>query len=219
MPDGLVSNRARTAIAAAADVCAHITGWNAEDPLADHLDDLCHLIDELRGQEGSSGELRALLDDLPAAITLREAHGYLSADRDEDRRRVLEAVAERLGRREIAAELVPERVQVMTMHGAKGLSAQVVFIPGLEDTISPASSAGDTPASCSKPLGCSTSPSRAPGMCVLTYARTRMVFGSLTQPPPSRFASALSTQFHRRDDGLSSDQAAGAAAGIEQMSG
>ena len=220
VPDGLVSNRARTAIAAAADVCAHITSWNAEDPLADHLDDLCRLVDELRGQEGSSGELRALLDDLPVAITLREAHGYLSADRDEDRRRVLEAVAERLRRPEIAAELVPERVQVMTMHGAKGLSAQVVFIPGLEDTILPGEQRRLYPGlvlEAARMLYVSIT--RARYMCVLTYARTRIVFGSLTQPPPSRFASALSTQFHRRDDGLSSDQAAGAAAGIEQMSG
>ena len=88
-------------------------------------------------EDGVSGDLRALLEWLPADITIRETQAYLSSDRDEDRRRVMEAVAERLGRPEIATELVPERVQVMTMHGAKGLSSQVVFIPGLEETILP----------------------------------------------------------------------------------
>jgi superfamily I DNA/RNA helicase len=49
---------------------------------------------------------------------------------------VLREVAERLGN---AVEDVPElnRVRVMTMHGAKGLSARVVFIPGLEHGVLP----------------------------------------------------------------------------------
>lgn len=219
VPDGLVGARARTAIAAAADVCAQIATWNADDPLASDLDDLCHLIDGLRNEDGASADLRGLLDDLPADITIRETHAYLSSDRDEDRRRVMEAVAERLGRPETATELVPERVQVMTMHGAKGLSAQVVFIPGLEDTILPGEKRRPYPGlvlEAARMLYVSIT--RARYMCVLTYARTRIVFGALTQPPPSRFASALGTRFQRRDDGLNTDEATGAADGIQQMS-
>jgi len=219
VPEGLVSRRARTALAAAADICAQISTWNALDLLADRLDDFCRLIDEHRGQDGASSELRALLDDLPADITLAETHAYLSADRDEDRRRILEAVADRLGRPEITTELVPERVQVMTMHGAKGLSAQVVFIPGLEDTILPGEKRRPYPGlvlEAARMLYVSIT--RARYMCILTYARTRIVFGALTQPPPSRFASALGTHFQRRGDGLSTDEAARTAADIQQMS-
>lgn len=218
LPDGLVAARARTAIAAAAEVCAQIATWNAEDPLADHLADLFLLIDGLRNEDGVSGGLRALLECLPADITIRETHAYLSSDRDEDRRRVMEAVAERLGRPEIATELVPDRVQVMTMHGAKGLSAQVVFIPGLEETILPGDKRRLYPGlvlEAARMLYVSIT--RARYMCVLTYARTRIVFGSQTWPPASRFAPALGTPFRPRDAGLTADEAANAAAGLRQM--
>ncbi len=219
VPDGLVSNRARSAIATAAGVCADISSWHGEDALADRLDDICRLVDETRAQAGASDDVRALLDELPADITLQEAHGYLSADRDDDRCRVLEAVAERLGRPELASELVPERVQVLTMHGAKGLSAQVVLIPGLEESILPGEKRKPYPGlvlEAARMLYVSIT--RARYMCVLTYARTRMVFGALTQPPPSRFASALGTPFQQRVAGLSSDEATNAAEGIRQMS-
>jgi hypothetical protein len=59
-------------------------------------------------------------------MTIEEAHLYLSADKDDDRRRVLTAYAARVGEPEPDTTLVPDRVQVLTMHGSKGLSAYVV---------------------------------------------------------------------------------------------
>jgi superfamily I DNA/RNA helicase len=60
-----------------------------------------------------------------------------SAGKDVDRVRVLTAMAARLEQPEPNTSLIPERVQVITMHGAKGLSAKVVFIPGLEEASLP----------------------------------------------------------------------------------
>ena len=123
LPDGLVSAKAAAAIGAAADVCAELGTWAKEDLLSDRLDELCHLVDRIRSQEGASDDLHACLDALPAAMTLEEAYAYLSADRDDDRRKVLTALAARLGSSEPDLKLVPDRVQVLTMHSAKGLAA------------------------------------------------------------------------------------------------
>ena len=54
-------------------------------------------------------------------MTLEEVHAFLTADKDDDRRRVLTTLAARLEQAEPDTALVPDRVQVLTMHGVKGL--------------------------------------------------------------------------------------------------
>ena len=70
-------------------------------------------------------------------MTLQELRDYLFAESDQQQAAVLESVLTRIGEEIPEAGVLPPRVRIMTMHGAKGLSAQVVFIPGLEDQILP----------------------------------------------------------------------------------
>ena len=217
IPDGLLSRRARSAVSAAADVCADLVEWSREETLGDRVEDLCRHVDDVRG-EGASDPLREYLTSLPAEMTLEEVYRLLGAQRDDDRRRVMQAVAERLGQPELAEDLAPDRVQLMTMHRAKGLSAQVVFIPGLEEGILPGEKRRPYPGlvlEAARMLYVSIT--RARYMCVLSYASTRMVFGRLQRPVPSRYANALGVAFRQREAGLTEEEARAAAAGVKSM--
>lgn len=79
----------------------------------------------------------ALTESLAPDMTLAELSLFLSADNDSDRRSILDTVNQRLGA--VAQEEAPQpkRIRMLTMHGAKGLSGKVVFIPSLEQGIMP----------------------------------------------------------------------------------
>ena len=62
---------------------------------------------------------------------------YLWADTDEQQADVLRVAFARLGLDLSEDEVLPPRVRMMTMHRAKGLGAEVVFVPGLEEAIFP----------------------------------------------------------------------------------
>jgi DNA helicase II / ATP-dependent DNA helicase PcrA len=91
----------------------------------------------------------------------------------------------------------------MTMHGAKGLSGQIVFIPGLEEEILPGPWRQPFPGlilEAARLLYVSVTRARA--ACVLSYARTRMVNGQFTGHAPSRFCPNLGGTFSQRVDSL-----------------
>ena len=70
-------------------------------------------------------------------MTLEELLLYFSADTDADRRALLDAVNTRLGNAPVPDAPVQQRIRMLTMHGAKGLSGKVVFIPSAEQGIMP----------------------------------------------------------------------------------
>jgi DNA helicase-2/ATP-dependent DNA helicase PcrA len=93
---------------------------------------------------------------------------------------------------------------VMTMHGAKGLSAKVVFIPGLEESILPGTKRQPYPGlvlEAARLLYVSTTRARA--ACILSYGRRRLVFGSFVDQVPSRFLAHTGGAFAFRTTPLS----------------
>jgi superfamily I DNA/RNA helicase len=70
-------------------------------------------------------------------MTLEEVLQFLGADDEAEQRQILESVNVRLGLAAAAAAPQPKRIRILTMHGAKGLSGKVVFIPGAEQGIIP----------------------------------------------------------------------------------
>jgi hypothetical protein len=183
-------------IAHTADVCAELAGWRKEDLFSDRLDDICRLVDEIRAEEDASEDLCALLKQLPPEMTIEEAHLFLSARNDDDRVRVLTAMATRLGQPEPDTSLIPERVQVMTMHGAKGLSAKVVFIPGSRTPRCQVRNATPTPASCWRPRACCVSP----GERVLVAGRRHLRRHGAERMRDSRRAHRRPERSQRRRD-------------------
>jgi DNA helicase II / ATP-dependent DNA helicase PcrA len=209
VPDGLLTPRGKAAVSKTAALCQEISGWSGDDLLADRLDDLCRLIDELMQEVGACEDLRAFLMELPDEVTVTEAHAYLGAGKDDDRRRVLTAVARRLGEEEPDTSLVPDRVQVLTMHGAKGLAADVVFIPGLEDEILPGEKRLPYPGQILEAARMLyVSITRARYACVLSYAEWRLVYGQMERRTASRFTSDVGGVFGPRPDGIPVDAAA-----------
>jgi superfamily I DNA/RNA helicase len=135
-------------------------------------------------------------------MTLEELRDYLLADTGEQQAALLQVVLERLNLPLPAAGVLPPRVRVMTMHGAKGLSGKVVFIPGLEEEILPGPWRQPYPGlvlEAARLLYVSITRARA--ACIISYAQRRGQFGRHT---PSRFTVHLGGPFFARAGGLSS---------------
>jgi len=91
----------------------------------------------------------------------------------------------------------------MTMHGAKGLSGKIVFVPGLEEEILPGPWRQPYPGlvlEAARLLYVSITRARA--ACIISYARTRIVHGQFGNQTPSRFATSLGGPFVARTSGL-----------------
>ena len=136
-------------------------------------------------------------------MTLRELRDYLWSDNDEQQARLLAAVYERLGQPRPEAAAIAPRVRVMCMHGAKGLSAGVVFIPGLEEELLPGQYAGSSSGGIYEAARLLyVSITRAKAACVTSYATRRGVQGKTRSHHPSQFASHLGGTFSMRRAGL-----------------
>ena len=144
---------------------------------------------------------------LPAGMTLEELRDYLWADTDEQQTVLLEGVLTRLNQRVPAGGVLPPRVRVMTMHGAKGLSGRIVFIPALEEDIFPGPWRQPHPGlilEAARLLYVSITRARA--ACILSYARSRVINGQFGWRAPSRFAADLNGPFLERTTGLNAQR-------------
>jgi DNA helicase-2/ATP-dependent DNA helicase PcrA len=97
----------------------------------------------------------------------------------------------------------------MTMHGAKGLSAHVVFVPGLEERVFPGPRRRLYPGlieEAARLLYVSITRGRA--ACILSFARRRLVHGKFKQHAPSRFSGSTGGVFNQQLDGLTHTMAA-----------
>ena len=112
-----------------------IDDWGGDDALGERRQELAALLLEARSVT-ESGDWEALTAALPDDMTLAELRDYLWTDNSEQRHTLVAAVHERLGLDPPVAQPEPG-IRVLTMHGAKGLQAKVVFIPGLEEQVLP----------------------------------------------------------------------------------
>ena len=143
-------------------------------------------------------------------MRLSELRDYVWADNAQQRNDILAAVRERLGAdAEMPEPEALDRVRVMTMHGAKGLSARVVFIPGLEQGLLP--NRYQTPyvaqlLEAARLLYVSITRARA--ACVMSFATRRTIQGEFRHQQPSQFAAQTGGAFGARAGGLNAAEAA-----------
>ena len=143
-------------------IAQELADWSADDLVADRRDDLHTMVERVLNREPES----AWEDEaagLSNAATLADLFRYISAEKATERAQVLADIEGRAGAEVTPADLLPAEVRVMTMHGAKGLSAQVVFIPGLEDDMLPGESRKAYVTQVMEAARCSSCRSRAPG--------------------------------------------------------
>ncbi len=202
LPAGVFQGAQLSALSHARDICARISTWQPTDTLSDHSEDLLEIIVSIYGEQ----EARKWADNiahLPQDITFEELRDYLWADTDEQQSSLLETVYTRLGISFPTGGLLPQKVRIMTMHGAKGLGASVIFIPGLMEEILPGQRRRSYPGlvfESARMLYVSITRARA--ACILSYAKTRVVYGRFSQQTPSRFTPYLGGSFSNRVDGL-----------------
>lgn len=136
LPGSVFRSRNLTALNHARQVCAQVGGWLPTDTLAVRLGDIATVLTAtFSAAEAQTWQNYAAA--MPPDMTLEEFRDWLWADNDEQQMAVLQAVFTRLNQQMPAAAMLPPRVRIMSMHGAKGLSSRIVFVPGLEEHIFP----------------------------------------------------------------------------------
>jgi DNA helicase-2/ATP-dependent DNA helicase PcrA len=135
-----LSTRQAAAWGRVAGVANAVNGWAMDDTLGARMGDITQQLTAVftaRQATAKCAEWVALSSSLPAGMTLAEVLDFLSADTDTARRSLLDAVDLRLGNAPAPGTPVQKRIRILTMHGAKGLSGEVVFIPSVEQGIMP----------------------------------------------------------------------------------
>lgn len=216
LPVGVFTGRSASALNAARAVCESLGAWTVDDTLLDRGDTIRALLVDARG-EADAAEWDALTVDLPEETTIRELRDYIWADSREQRQNLVAAISERVGIDALVAAPQPG-IRVLTMHGAKGLQAQVVFIPGLEEEVLPGPRRALRPGlalEAARLLYMSITRARA--AVVLTFAGNRFINGRMERHTPSRFCPHLGGRFMMRESGLSREEAAHILEGIRSM--
>jgi ATP-dependent DNA helicase UvrD/PcrA len=202
LPDGVFGGHALSAVNHARATCAIVQAWDANDTLNQRLEEIAQIIATHYSAEQADA-WRTLASELPDGMTLEEMRDYLWADTDEQQAVVLETVMTRLEEAVPPEGVLPPRVRIMTMHGAKGLSSRVVFIPGLEEEIFPGPWRQPYPGlilEAARLLYVSITRARA--ACVVSLANRRTVNGTSSAQTPSRFAANLGGPFTAGPAGL-----------------
>ena len=203
LPTGLFSSREFNALNSARSVCEQIREWQGTDTLSQHSDDIRDILTSAFNEDKAQG-FADVIRLLPVDITLAELYTYLSASTDEQRTNILEAVYQRLELPLPSEGLLPPRVRMMTMHGVKGLSGHVVFIPSLEeDSLPQWKHRGYAGLILEDARLLYVSITRARAACIFTYATNRFVSGEPRVRSGSRFSTYLGGEFKPKPNGFS----------------
>ncbi len=163
--------------------------------LLDEAGYLAWLAERARGEAPQGpGGAREDLENVQELLRLAEA---FPGDGDEGVRAFLESMSlspKEAGREDAAA------VRLMTLHNAKGLEFDAVFLVGLEEGLLPHSRSADSDAEVEEErrlfyVGLTRARERAS----LSFVRRRLLFGAFRDAIPSRFLSEIPTSLLRWD--------------------
>jgi len=208
LPANFVKGRALKAVDTARPICAHFAAWTPTDTLAQRSADIVATLTATFGA-GEAAKWGNFIAPLPPDITLEELRDFVWADNDEQQARILERVYLRLNLQPPAEGFLPQKVRLMTMHGAKGLSAIVAFVPGLEESILPGNFRQPYPGlvlEAARLLYVSITRARA--ACILSYADQRLIYGRVVRQHASQFLAHTGGAFHAQYNSLTNPQIA-----------
>jgi superfamily I DNA/RNA helicase len=216
VPTGVLSASLQGVVDRVRQVIAAVNGWTTDDTLGQRRVALAQLIEHARGA-ADRADWETFTQGLSDDVLLSELRGLLFAENDDEMHSVTVAMHERLG-------LVPppeagsDRIRIMTMHGAKGLSANVVFIPGLEDQVFPGPKRGLAAGLVlegARTLYVSLTRARAAVIC--TSSKTRFQNGRFGTNSPSRYLTVLGNTVTSRTTGLSKSEASAIATTVAMV--
>lgn len=202
LPQGVFAGRSLTALNYARQVVAQASPWQRNDTLQMRVADIAAIL-AATFSAAEAQNWQNYVAPLPPDMTIEELRDWLWAETDEQQMTVLQTVFNRLNQQMPAAAVLPPRVRIMSMHGAKGLSSKVVFVPGLEEHIFPGPWRQPYPGlvlEAARLLYVSITRARA--ACVVSYAAQRRFQGPMRASTPSRFTASLNGPFVPRAVGL-----------------
>ena len=138
-----LTTRSSSAVQRVASVVQSITAWTMGDTLATRLQDITNLLSTYVFTKGTKAAARvqawtALANALPGEMTIEELLLFLGADSEAEQERILDTVATRIAEGQGQQPAQPQnKIRILTMHGSKGLTGSVVFIPSAEQGIMP----------------------------------------------------------------------------------
>ena len=203
LPGGVFTGRPLNALERAREICSRILDWSKSDTINQRREDIADVVKGIF-EDAEAGSWWEYSEGLPADMTLEELRDYLWADSHEQQAALREAVLTRLNLPIPDVDVSPPSVRIMTMHGVKGLSGKVVFIPGLEEKILPGSKQMLYPGLVLESARLLyVSITRTKVACIVSYAKNRIVYGKFEARTPSRFVTGLAGRFSFRSCGLS----------------
>ena len=215
-PQGVFNSSQASAIKRVATIVTSIQGWSDTDTFSLRAAAILQIGSQVYNMQSQPGidalnYWHNLVNSLPPAMTLDELYSYLDSDTEAGRFQILDSVVRRLGQSPIPQQnMAVERVRVLTMHGAKGLEGQVVFIPGAEQGITPSGHAITTPGQVNEERRLMyTAITRAKACCIVSLAKTRtgsqayLLSGSgEANQVRSQFVQEIGTTITNRESGL-----------------
>jgi len=208
LPGGVFAARERTALTNVKSLLESMAAWGPEDSLGTRRAAIRAKVAAVCPEE-SLADTDELLGRLPEEAKLRECRDLIWAASEEQRLAIAEAVHTRLGNPLPEVPDATNRVRVLTMHGAKGLSARVVLIPALEAEVIPGDFRRPYPGlvlEAARLLYIAITRARA--AAILSYSGRRMIYGQSTVTHPSSFCTNLGGPFVFRTTGLGDQDAA-----------
>ena len=201
-----LSSRAQRAVDGSRRAMRRIEHLKSASDLRDACPDLRQAILTLTG-EAAAESWTEFAANLPRGITVEEASQLLSSPTRREARLVARAIHMRLGLPHDDGD--DSLVRVTTLHGSKGLTFDVVFIPGLEEGMLPSGHDMPFPGLVQQAARLLfVGITRARLMVVLSLAGNRVVNGRLVRRAPSQFIGSLSGRFEQRENGLDLDDVA-----------
>lgn len=200
LPTGVFSNREVAAIDKAKATLQVIQNWNLSETINQRAADIDQII-LTNFSQTEVADWRAFIASLPLDMTLDELKDYLETDSQETKDNILNSIFERLNQVNPQPNPLPDKIRIMSFHSSKGLSAKVVFIPGLEETIFPNTFAQQIPGlvlECARLFYVAIT--RAKAACIISHTQRRNLYGNLTQMTPSRFCASTGAVFGQQNN-------------------
>jgi DNA helicase-2/ATP-dependent DNA helicase PcrA len=226
-----LTGRPASAVQRVMAIVQAVGNWTMTDSLASRTTDIAGVLSKHIFTSGGNAAnnvamWNTLASALPAQMTLEELLQFLGADSESDQQAILDLVNQRIGGSPTPAQPpLQKRIRILTMHGAKGLSGKVVFIPSAEQGIMPNFKALQaTGLLIEQRRLFYVSVTRAMACCIISHAaqHTGAQAMALTQSPVARltrsqFLNEMNVPSISRSNGLTSLEAQAIVADIMNL--
>jgi DNA helicase-2/ATP-dependent DNA helicase PcrA len=196
LPNQVFVNREVSAINKAIGNINAVNNWTLNDTLNVRAGDIDQLL-LLNFTQNEVDNWRNYLAAIPIDMTLSELKEYLETDSEVMKESILNAIFTRMQQLNQQQNNPLDKIRIMSFHSSKGLSAKVVFIPGLEEGIFPTVRTQQAPGLLLENARLFyVAITRAKASCILSYSLHRTIQGQYTNMAVSRFAQATRVVFN-----------------------